>query len=172
MLSIFYDIKAWKDWCVFASLCNSNRHLYAAASEVQTLCSLFASCISLTFINLLPSIIANETLAQCLPLGHRQLQLPIIQCWSWIKDKLCCHVSVATIHQPVMQGTYCGRSGDIFNYCQLLNYPQRRGARSWAARCVVESIASCFGSKPWVSCAQAHGTRNKTWGFSGFFMLV
>lgn len=81
----------------------------------------------------MPSITANETWAQCLPLGHRQLQVPIIQCWSWIKDKLFCRVSVATIHQPVIQGTYCARSRVIFNYCQLLNYP----------RCVVLRSSLC-----------------------------
>lgn len=61
MLNIFYGTVAWKVCCFFAALCNNKRHRYAAASEIQTLYSLFASCISLTFINLLPSITANET---------------------------------------------------------------------------------------------------------------
>lgn len=113
-------------------------------SDTHVDCSLLASCISLTFINLLPSITANETLAQCLPLGHRQLQVPIIQCWSWIKDKLFCHVSVATIHQPVIQGTYCARSGDIFNYCQPLNYLRCWGVWCCAACCVLYNTASCL----------------------------
>lgn len=111
-------------WCLCAALCNSRRHLRAAAAEIETLCSPFAGCISLTFINLLPSITANETPAQCLPLGHRQLQLAIIQRRSWIKDKWFCHLSVAAIDQAVMPGTYCGRSGAVLNYCRLLNYPR------------------------------------------------
>lgn len=137
MLNIFYGIIAWEDWWLFAALCNTKRHLCAAA-EIEPLCSLCAGCISLTFINLLPSITANETPAQCLPLGHRQLQFAIIQRWSWIKDKLFCHLSVATIHQAVMPGTYGGRSGAISNYCRLLNYP-RRGSRPAARHCFLLS---------------------------------
>lgn len=175
MFNIFYGIIAWKDWCLFAAPCNSKRHLRAAA-EIETLCSLFAGCISLTFINLLPSITANETPAQCLPLGHRQLQLPIIQRWSWIKDELFCHLSVATIHQAVMQGTYCGRSRAIFNYCQLLNYPRRRGSVEPHGSAPAIRHRFLFGPEPWASCAWGtwHQKQNlwSQWFFWGKFKEV
>lgn len=57
-------------------------------------------------------------------------------------------MSVATIHQALIQGTYCERSRDIVNYCQLLNYPWCRGVWSGATRCVAQSTASCLAPNP------------------------
>lgn len=124
MLNIFYGIIAGKDWYLYSALCNNKRHLCAAAAA-ETHCSLFAGCISLPFINLLPSITAIETPAQCLPLGHRQLQLAITQRWSWTKEEWWCHLSVAAIHSSGGNAGYSPR--DKWGYCNyrwLLNYPR------------------------------------------------
>lgn len=115
----------------------------------------FVSCISWTLINLLPSTTANETLAQCLPLGHRQLQVPAIQCWSWIADKLFCHVSVATIHQPVIlivKEVLAVKEVGIFSV--TASYLIIHDVWSCAAHCGVQSTASCLA----LNCGFSSGT--------------
>lgn len=123
---------------------------------METLCSLFAGCVSLTFINLLPSIAANGTPARCLPLGPRQLQPAVTQRWSWIKDKWFCRLSAATAHGAV-PGAYSGGGGAVPDSCRLPNPPRLEGAPR--APSLRQGPASC--SAPAFLCSLCSGTRRQ-----------
>lgn len=135
---------------------------------METLCSLFAGCVSLTFINLLPSIAANGTPARCLPLGPRLLQPAVTQRWSWIKDKLFCSLSATTAHRGQCRVPTAGAAG-LFPIPAGSRIPRdSRGLRGLRAcgRALLPARprprASC------APCARAHGARNRACGGSGF----
>lgn len=132
---------------------------------METLCSLFAGCISLTFINLLPSIAANETPAWCLPLGPRQLQLAV-RALELNKRQI--------ILSPVSSYSSSGGSAGYLQwerlgcsqFLRLLNPPRLAGGSAGLRACCGALLPAW--PRPWASCAGAHGARDRTCGNSGF----